>query len=272
MSENGNKLVLAGAGQLNRRVANRWQTLGDVAAMRLSSSDPSLGFAQVQVDLAQSAWPDLEADYLVVALASRGERTLENYRRAYLEPLKRLGESLGDWQTLPKRILVVSSSRVYGVDDGQLVDDDWIAAASDERAAILLDMESMAMGLPTTTIVARLSGLYGPGRDWLKRKALAAETGAFEDKWTNRIHVDDAAGAIIHLLQLASPKLHYIVSDREPQTLATMFNFFRSGDGLPLFEDTENPLRGKRLMPSRLIQSGFEWRYPTAFSGGYEAD
>ena len=266
------KLVLAGAGQLNRRVAQRWTSNGPVEAMRLSTPEPTLGFKQVTVDLARSEWPDLSADFLVVALASRGERTLENYRRTYLEPLHRLQASLPQWRHYPSRILVVSSSRVYGEDDGGIIDDDSQAVASDERAEILLQMEALARSLPATVTVVRLSGIYGPGRDWLKRRALDAEADTYVDKWTNRIHIDDAAAAIVHLLQVESPRSHYIVSDREPQTLTAMFNLFRSREGLSLFDQSERPLSGKRLSPTALKDSGFEWQYPTAFSGGYDPE
>ena len=88
------KLVLAGAGSLNRQVAAQWSPFGSVEAMRLSEPDPSLGFSQVSVDLAEQRWPDLAGDCLVVALASRGERTVENYRRAYLQPIQQLQASL----------------------------------------------------------------------------------------------------------------------------------------------------------------------------------
>ncbi|EAR07973.1 hypothetical protein [Reinekea blandensis] len=266
------KLVLAGAGQLNRRIAQRWLRNGSVEAMRLSTPEPALGFNQVQVDLAQSYWPDLAADILVVALASRGERTLENYRRTYLAPLQRLHESLPQWRHCPSRVLVVSSSRVYGEDAGGIIDDNSQASAGDERAEILLEMEALAQSLPTTVTIARLSGIYGPGRDWLKRRALTAEADSYADKWTNRIHIDDAAAAIVHLLQVESPRSHYIVSDCEPQTLTTMFNLFRKQEGLPLFDLSAPPQRGKRLSPMALADSGFEWQYPTAFSGGYNLD
>lgn len=264
------KLVLAGAGSLNRQVAAQWSPFGSVEAMRLSEPDPSLGFSQVSVDLAEQRWPDLAGDCLVVALASRGERTVENYRRAYLQPIQQLQASLSQWRNAPDRIVVVSSSRVYGVDDGRWIDDDTSAASTDERARILLEMETQAHALPCPVSVVRLSGIYGPGRDWLKRRALAAEQGALQDSWTNRIHIEDAARAIVHILNLPDPEPHYIVSDQQPQTLSAMFNFFREAEGLAPLQGEPEPGSGKRLKPARLQASGFEWRYPTAFSGGYD--
>lgn len=265
------KLALAGAGSLNRRIAQLWQQQhGPVEAMRLSEPDPGLGFPQVSVDLSCDPWPDLQAGCLVVALASRGERTLDNYRRAYVEPLRQLQESLADWSVTPDRIVVVSSSRVYGADDGRWIDDDTQAQTTDERGQILLQMESLAHQLPGSVSVARLSGIYGPGRDWLRRSALAAENESYDDRWTNRIHIDDAAAAIVHLLQQEQPAPHYLVSDRQPQTLTAMYNYFRRPAGLRALNGEESPARGKRLQPTRLIDSGFEWRYPDAFSGGYQ--
>jgi hypothetical protein len=50
-----------------------------------------------------------------------------------------------------------------------------------------------------------------------------------------------------------------------------MFNYFREAEGLPPLSSDERSLSGKRLLPTFLQTSGFQWRYPDAFSGGYES-
>lgn len=268
------KLVCAGVGQLNQRVAAGWlaQSPNHVAeGFRLSTSDASLGFHQKSVDLAHQPWPDAEADYLVIALAAR-ERSQQGYERAYRLPILKLAESIQQWQTLPKRIIVVSSTRVYGVSDGRWIHDDTEPSPSDANGQILRDMELAALALPAPTSVVRLSGIYGPGRDWLKRQALTATQNSIEkNNWTNRIHIDDAAAAILHLLEQPVLKPSYIVSDTQSVPLLEMYNFFREREGLPLLQINDYPVQGgKRLTPDALQEIGFQWQYPTAFSGGYE--
>ena len=266
------RLLCAGTGDLNRRVASLWQASGGaVIGFRRSAVDASLGFEQRLLDLAVETWPDVSADIIVIALSARA-RTPEAYRRAYLEPILRLRDSLASWHRLPERVIVVSSTRVYREDAGGWVDDQTPPEAADMQAQILIDMDSVAQTLPIATVSARLSGIYGPGRDWLKRMACQADPQQPPaNSWTNRIHIDDAARAICHVMQLPQVATSYLVSDTAPQTRLDMFNYFRRVAGLPsLPQAATGTLSGKRIRPQRLQDSGFIWRYPDAFAGGYD--
>ncbi len=265
------QLLCAGVGRLNQRIAQQWILKeGSVIGLRRSAPDSELGFEQQSVDLASEAWPDTGAQTIVIAL-SAGERSVEAYRRTYLEPIHRLRESFDRWQVLPERIVVVSSTRVYGEDSGGYVDDESAVGSEDPYAQILIEMEQAAQSLPVSVVIARLSGIYGPGRNWLQRMALQADPDLPPDNsWTNRIHMDDAAQAIVHLLMIEPVEASYIISDTESQSRFRMFNYFREKAGLPLLNEVSAPQSGKQIVPSRLIASGFQWRYPNAFAGGYD--
>ncbi len=267
----GKKLMCAGVGQLNSRVAKQWMNLsGQVVGLRRSAADISLPFEQFMVNLAHEDWPDLDADIVVVALSAQ-ERTVEGYRAAYLEPIERLAKSLSSWHKLPEKVIVVSSTRVFGVEDGSLITDAKMAETANEFGEILLAMEHAVHALPVPSTVARLSGIYGPGRDWLKRSALAADEEAVtKNHWTNRIHIDDAASAIIFLMQLNTLEPSYIVSDLKPMPLLDMYAYFREREGLHPLQFEMPPAGGKRLIPTRLQALGFTWEYPHAFAGGYD--
>lgn len=266
------KLLCAGFGQLNQRVAQRWlqdDRSNDVVAIRRSKQDPNLGVEQLNLDLAEHIWPDVGADVVAVALSAR-ERTPEGYKKAYVDPIQRLASSLTAWKKLPERILVVGSTRVFQVDDGSEVNDSCVPATNDPYGIQLLGMDKAVRQLPVLSAVVRLSGIYGPGRNWLKRQALAAEDNPpTRNHWTNRIHIDDAAAAIVHLLQQPTLLESYLVSDLAPQPLLDMFNYLRKLAGQEPLADQRPPSGGKRIVPSRLIASGFQWHYPDAFAGGY---
>lgn len=265
------KLLCAGVGQLNSRVAQQWLKLsGQVVGMRRSLADAELPFEQHQVNLAEERWPDVGADVIVVALSAQ-ERTLDAYRAAYLAPIEQLAQSLTNWAKQPEKIVVVSSTRVFGVEDGSLITDAKIAETDDEFGQMLIAMEHEVQNLPVPSTVVRLSGIYGPGRDWLKRSALAAnEEGIHKNNWTNRIHIDDAAAAIVFLLQLNTLEPSYIVSDLKPMPLLDMFAYFREREGQPALQVGMPAAGGKRLIPTHLQALGFTWQYPHAFAGGYD--
>lgn len=265
--------LLAGVGDLNRRVARRLlERQQSVIGLRRSAADPALGFEQHSLDLSQQSWPDLGAKTVIVAL-SASERNAEGYRRAYVEPIQQLAASLPHWQRLPQRVLVVSSSRVYGIDDGRELDETSPLTSTGWAGELLAQMEALVDALPVTSVVARLSGIYGPGRDWLRRQARQAETQPpATNHWTNRIHIEDAAAALVHLaLDVAEPHSRYLVTDRQPAPLYQVLNYLREQEGLAPLAANPEVAGGKRLQADRLAASGFAWQYPDFRSGGYNA-
>lgn len=264
------RLVLAGIGDLNSRVAQRWQQGSDeVVAMRRSQPDLRLQIEQVQINLATQRWPDLQADYLVVALSAK-TRSLIGYQEAYLEPIKKLKDALPSWQKVPEKIIVVSSSRVFSAQQGEDIDDTSPATSKDPFAQILIAMEQELNAIDTTTCIATLSGIYSRDRDWFKRLARnAVQEPPKSNHWTNRIHIDDAAAALVFLLNLDALPERVIVSDEQPLPLCQVLNYLRKQEGLPPLESVPTISGGKKLMPRFLQASGFQWQYPSALSGGY---
>lgn len=265
------QVLLAGVGDLNRRVARRLLAKGlSVTGFRRSAEDQSLGFPQHSLDLAEQLWPDIGADRVIVAL-SAPERTSDGYYRGYVAPMLCLQRSLEHWRRLPERILVVGSSRVYGVDDGRELTEDSPISPADWAGERLAEMEAAVDALPVQSCVARLSGIYGPGRDWLKRMALAAsERPPKRNHWTNRIHIEDAAAALVQLTTWAPLPSRMLVTDRQPTPLFEVLNYLRQQAGLPDLV-VPDPVGGKRLLSDRLAETGFDWQYPHYRSGGYAA-
>lgn len=263
--------LLAGVGDLNRRVGRRLLERDQgVIGLRRRAAEPELGFEQRSIDLAQNDWPDVSAATVIVAL-SAGERTAAGYQRAYVEPIKRLAQSLERWQQPPQRVLVVSSSRVYGVDNGAVLDENSAPDPEGWAGETLLEMEQRLADLPVPTIVARLSGIYGPGRDWLRRQARQADNQPpARNHWTNRIHIEDAAAALVHLaLDVEQPEDCYLVSDRQSTPLFEVLNYLRELEGLPALTEVPPVGGGKQLRSDRLADSGFRWQYPDYRAGGY---
>ncbi|MEX2320059.1 MAG: hypothetical protein WD668_01815, partial [Saccharospirillum sp.] len=158
------RFLLAGVGDLNRRVARRLlDRQVTVTGLRRSAADPALGFEQRSVDLAVEPWPDVGADVVIMAL-SAAQRDAAGYRRGYVQPVQQLGRSLQQWRKPPERIIVVGSSRVYGANDGRELTEDSPIHPSDWGGDCLAEMETAVDRLPVETTVARLSGIYGPGR------------------------------------------------------------------------------------------------------------
>jgi len=96
-------------------------------------------------------------------------------------------------------LIFVSSSSVYAQINGETVTEDSPSEPTRETGKILKRAEATV--LSNQGIVARLSGIYGPGRSVLIKRLLKGEAQIEEDgrRLINQIHQQDAAGALLFL-------------------------------------------------------------------------
>ena len=168
---------------------------------------------------------------------------------------------------------------MYGQTDGRWVDEETPPEPPDETASILLDAETHVRSRGNGVIL-RLGGIYGPERTGTVSRVIGGSAGCPpEDRFGNRIHVDDAAAASRHLLRLSSPKDLYLGVDREPAAVRDVYAWIagRAGVGDPCASpepseenavDRRRRRSNKRCRNDRLIESGYRFRYPT-FREGY---
>ena len=92
-------------------------------------------------------------------------------------------------------LLLVSSSSVYAQTDGGVVTEESPTQPDRETGKLLLQAEQQV--LVAGGIVARLAGIYGPGRSVILKRFLNGEAVIEDDgrRFLNQIHRDDAAAA-----------------------------------------------------------------------------
>ena len=219
----------------------------------------------------------------VVYAVSPAERSATAYRNAYVEGLRNVVEACmaGD-SPFRGRLLLISSTGAFGHTDGAWVDEGTPPEPSDETGRALLEGEAEVHGFGGTGIVLRLGGIYGPGRDRTVRRVADGTARCPEpDRYGNRIHRDDAAGAARHLLLLERPADLYLGVDRDPAPLRAVYAWVAGQLGVPdpcHEAETEEAPAGrragsrrrsnKRCSSDRLVTSGFRFTYPT-FREGY---
>ncbi len=261
--------LLIGCGALGSDVGRRLADLGHaVTAVRRRAEDVPAPLRGIGADLTQHA-PDLSdtrPDLLVVALTAR-PRTEESYRATYVDGVRRALDAL---DVLPRRAVFVSSTAVYGgVDAQQLSVEETPTEPTDGPARMLVEAEDQFLQrLPHGTVL-RLSGLYGhSGRRLLDQVREGRVTDP--DRWTNRIHRDDAAAAVVHLLcREEHPERLYIGTDDEPARLGDVATYIaRCLDAPAPPAPGAGPGHGKRLSNARLRASGWTPAFPT-FREGY---
>ena len=256
-------VVIAGAGDLGSRLALRCAARGeDVIALRRRDVASLDGIRHLRVDLATgegfSRLPR-RPDALVFC-AAPDQRTETAYRALYVDGLRRLLDAL----EVP-RVIFVSSTAVYAEDAGEWVDEATPARADVFNGRILLEAER-ELAAHEGGIVLRLSGIYGPGREMMIRRA--REGRADRPRWTNRIHVDDAATALQRLLELKDAAQVYLGNDDLPSLECDVQAWIRNREGLPAVSAAAEPESGRRVSNARLRASGWTPAFPD-FRSGY---
>ena len=267
------RILLAGCGDLGERVAQRLRAHGDeVWALRRQPPARGMhGIHWLRGDLTDPAsLRELPAGITrLVYLPAPATRDKAAYRAIFVDGLRHLLDAL-DRRKLA-RVLFVSSSAVYGEHDGDWVDEATPTDPPGFNGAVLLEAEQWLAEQSLPSTVLRLAGLYGPGRLQLVERLRAGQLRVPRETphWANRIHVDDAAAAIAHLLQLKSPQPLYLGVDDTPMPLDELYDFLAALIDAPLPAEGAAPagVGSKRLCNARLRASGWAPQWPDAREG-----
>jgi nucleoside-diphosphate-sugar epimerase len=268
------KVLIAGCGDVGNALAARLLTDGcEVWGVRRRVEALGEGVQPWRIDLTEPSGfgtPPAAFDYLFYA-ASADRRDEDHYRSIYVDGLRDLLAALRTAGCPLRRVFFTSSTAVYGQSAGEWVDETSATDPLGFNGRILLDAEAIVREAPETGINVRLSGIYGPGRTRLVRKVWNGEATA-TSSWTNRIHVEDCAGTLQHLMRIEEPEGLYLASDDEPATTADVVTWLSGELGVPASpgpKTEDQPERlNKRCCTTRLRDSGYRFELPT-FREGY---
>ena len=230
-------------------------------------------------------------DIVVYAVAA-GRRDEGAYRRAYVDGVSALLEVLEVRVEPPRRVFFVSSTSVYGERGGEWIDETAPLAPRGFAGESLVAGERRMLASPLPATVVRFAGIYGPGRVWMIERARAGASCAGDPpKYTNRIHRDDCAGVLAHLIACDRVDDAYIGVDDAPVEECEVLEWLAARLGAPAprrvgagLDAASGPgsgtqsdpgtgatqASGKRCSNARLRASGYRFRYPT-FREGYAA-
>jgi nucleoside-diphosphate-sugar epimerase len=278
------KLVV-GHGYLGSRVADLWRSAGETVFA--TTRDP-----RKAADLTVSGlWPIVCDVTDPVSLTNAAEhidgvdtvlytvgfdRTSAHARRdVYVSGLRNVLDIV---PTSTRRVIYVSTTGVYGQDDGGWIDEDSRCQPLRESGRVILDAERQLQShrLGARAIILRLAGIYGPGRiPSLGDLRDGVPILASADGYINLIHVEDASRIVIAAEAHANVPRTYLVSDGTPvlrrQFYDEVSRLFRTPQAV--FEEQSERIdrRGntsKRVSNARLLaETGVRLKYPTYREG-----
>lgn len=220
-------------------------------------------YGDVVTDEGLEGLAHLTADVLVYCVAATASDD-ENYAQHYYQGLKHV---LAAVKNNPiKHVFFISSTRVYGQNAGEQITDADKPLPADRGGEILLEAEALLNNLLCGHTALRLSGIYGPKRQYLLRMAQDVSKWPQAIQWTNRIHEQDAVGFLLHLLKQLdigkSVATHYIVTDSLSVPQHEVLFWIAKQLAWELGEPpASEEMYGKRLLNQGLIDSGYRLQY-----------
>jgi nucleoside-diphosphate-sugar epimerase len=272
-------VLIAGCGDIGIGLAARLHDAGHrVSGLRRNTAALPNHIEPIEADLAQPESFPVPApgfDYLVYT-ASADSYSESAYRRAYVDGLRTLLAWLDQAGRPANRLVFASSTSVYSEDRGGWVDEDSPVRNDHFGPANLLEAERMLDRHPTESVVVRFGGIYGPGRTALIDRVLRGEARCVRGNYTNRIHRDDCAAVLAHLLTVDEPERAYLAVDSDPAPACEVQRWLAARLNAPeptVIEPTAPAAgrgpRNKRCSNQRLLATGFKFRFP-GYRDGYE--
>ena len=199
----------------------------------------------------------------VYVLLSPNESTPEAYQRVYVDSVQPISKALK--QHPVQKVVVVSSTRVYGENHGERIDDESEMKPNDEQGRLLLKMEQLwQQAYPSANIIIRPTGIYGTSVARMLK--LAEKTKTYPNRhWSNRIHIDDLASFLAYLLHVEHAEKSYIVSNNQPSLLHETIQWFQRQLNLPELVLQSDECSGKRIYATRMAEMGFQLQHKDCF-------
>ena len=284
-------IVIVGCGDIGIRVAKIWKNRGK-SVFGVTRSEDGLNLLRQQHLHAISA--DLDSHKSLTEFGGRLSRGSLLY---YFAPppatgvedtrMKNFLKSFNP-SNLPNHIIYISTSGVYGDQQGQIINEETFPNPQAERAKRRYHAEQILLeyGVEHSSIaitILRVGGIYGPGRLPLQR--LKDRTPMLHENLspqTNRIHADDLAQVCVSAAQDKAAGEIYNVSDGCDSNMTEYFNTIADFCNLPRpplvdWEEAEETIskgmlsylkESRRMDNSKMINDlEIELIYPTLKDG-----
>jgi len=279
------RLLILGAGDIARRALPALASRYAVAALVRGDPGPLAGRG------VRTLAGDLDRPESLAALAGTAALVLHaappDESGARDARTRNLVAALSGARMLPRRIVYLSTSGVYGDCGGARVDESRPLAPQTERARRRVDAEQVLQEWgaerDVEIVILRVPGIYAPDRLPLERLRQATPVlRPDEDVYTNHVHADDLAAICVRALELDAPPGVYNASDDTELKMGDYFDLVADRHGLarpPRVSRADAEARlppmlfsfmreSRRLVNRRLKEVlDVRLRYPSVFEG-----
>ncbi|MEZ7517616.1 SDR family oxidoreductase [Psychrobacter sp. NPDC078370] len=193
----------------------------------------------------------LQAFTHIAIIVTPDEYSTSGYHDSYLAISQHLA-TLAPQLIKLERVVFISSTGVYGQDNGEWIDEHTapVTPAREASKFILQAEQALQQGFGDKAIIIRPSGIYGRERLMRLRKARESNKDPVPaEHWSNRIMDRDLVNIIAKVLTIETPKSVYLATDYRPVTTFELEVWLSEqvGETPPTIDNTKTSVTGKRL-------------------------
>jgi nucleoside-diphosphate-sugar epimerase len=228
------RLLIIGCGDIARRALPALLQRYEIDALTRSADDA----AKLNAQGVNALHGDLDQPNSLTVIARRADLLL------HLAPPENSGDRdlrtrnliahLSTRNMLPRKAVYISTSGVYGDCQGAWIDESRPVNPRSARALRRVDAENTLAGAGMPLCVLRVPGIYCADRLPLERLRRSTPVLREEDDvYTNHIHAEDLANAIVAALADTSAHAIYNISDDSVMKMGEWFDLIADRYGLP---------------------------------------
>ena len=269
------KLLIVGCGQLGFKIGNALSKNFDVTGIKRKNITDGVQFKIFELDIFSERFIQtiqiINPHYIVYATAADNQSE-ESYQNAYVNGLSISIKAAMACCNI-KHFFFISSTRVYGQKSDENLSEFTLPIPSDFGGIALLEGETILRNSTVPSTILRLSGIYGNNRRSMLKLATTPELWPVNNRWTNRIHEDDAVRFLSFLLDSRNGETSleplYLLTDNSPATVYEVLNWIRSKLNFPEHPiNAKGGLVGKKLISKIIPELNFYFKY-SDYQKGY---
>lgn len=247
-------ILIIGCGKLGLSLAEQLHQQGhQITTISRSPKTVPDGITHICKDIYHLQADDFKTYFdMVYVILSAGKRDLAHYQSAYLHSAEPIYQEL---QHHPiQKVIYISSTRVYGENHGEWVNDDTPLSAQDELAECLIQAENTWRDYwQEKLVIMRPSGLLRNMNFWQQQAEKMTEIDEY--RWLNFIYQPDVIKilALLPQLDMSQLKSSYILTSHQPVLRHEFLNHLRLKQNLTAISVPSNlNTTGKRLQATHL--------------------
>ena len=283
-------LIAGGSGFIGRHLSRRIRESGGEVAIVTRSPNPSLPFQQITWDSLSNEEKSsklVEGYDMIVNLSGAGieKKWSEAYKKEMLESRIRststIVKAINSSKERPKYFVNASAVGYYGDVEGKAVDED--SKPGDDYLANLCvswEEEARKIDREVKLLIPRFGVILGRDGGAFPQLMRGINSGVSfnlkgRESWKSWVHIDDAISSIVFMTQIGFDGPYNVVSPN-PLRMDGMMNILAMESGrkirirmgpamanLLLGEGSKYSIfSGQKVVPKRLIDSGFNFKFP----------